>query len=217
MDENINKKYNRLTIIKFDHKGKYNEKYYLCKCDCGKEKIINVQSVKSGKTKSCGCSRTILLSNLYKKYNKYEIKKDYVVGYSTNTKEKFFIDIEDYEKIKNISWYKQKNGYLCHKETGKKVIFMHRYLMNCPSGMVVDHINHNKADNRKNNLRITNYSINCLNRKKLPNGICKQKVGNKIYYSVQLNGYRGSYKNYEEAKKKRNEIIKNEYLLLRGK
>ncbi|AWP37755.1 hypothetical protein CYJ15_12575 [Heyndrickxia coagulans] len=28
---------------------------YLCKCDCGKEKIVRMNQLRTGKTKSCGC------------------------------------------------------------------------------------------------------------------------------------------------------------------
>lgn len=149
------------------------------------------------------------------KYNKYIKRKDYVIGYATNTNNKFYIDIEDYEKIKEISWYETSNGYICHKDTGKKVIFLHRFITNAPEKSIVDHINHNKKDNRKYNLRITNYKINGLNRKKLPNGICKHKVGNNYYYSVFLTTYRGNFKEYKDAKRLRDEIIEKEYKSIR--
>ena len=56
-------KFNRLTIIKLDHKKKYIypngriifREYYLCKCDCGNKKIAYKWDIKSGHTKSCGC------------------------------------------------------------------------------------------------------------------------------------------------------------------
>lgn len=55
MDENIGKKFNMLTIKKLSHiKGKY-DKYYLCRCECGNEKVIVYRSLKAGVTKSCGC------------------------------------------------------------------------------------------------------------------------------------------------------------------
>jgi len=55
MDKNIGKKYGRLTIISLSHMGKYGEKYYLCKCDCGNRHIANLAHLRSGHTKSCGC------------------------------------------------------------------------------------------------------------------------------------------------------------------
>ena len=216
MDEYIGKKYNKLKVISYDHKGKYNEKYYLFECECGNKKIINFQNVKSGKTKSCGCNYKEILGKLNKKENKYLFKKNYVIGYTTNTSKIFYIDKEDYDKIKDISWYEDYNGYICHKERNKKVILMHRLITKCPNNKIVDHINHNKKDNRKNNLRITDYSINGLNKEKLPKGICKIKSGKKKYYVIQLKGYRGICKTYKEAREKRNKIIKEEYLVLRN-
>ena len=47
-------KFNELTAIKFSHKKGTNQ-VWLFRCDCGKEKIISVDKVKSGHTKSCGC------------------------------------------------------------------------------------------------------------------------------------------------------------------
>lgn len=213
MDENINKKYNKLKVIRFDHIGKYKEKYYLFKCDCGKEKIINLSNVKSGKTKSCGCNYKN--SGFKKKYNKYINRKEYIIGYTTNTNKKFYIDKDDYKKIKDVSWYEASNGYVCHKDKNKKVILMHRLITECPKNKIVDHINNNKKDNRKSNLRITNYSINGLNKRKLPKGIFKIKRAKKEYYVIQLRGYRGICKTYKEAKEKRDKIIEKEYLILK--
>ncbi len=72
-------KYNRLTAIKLDFvkqtkcKDKRNKSgisfikrpYWVFKCDCGNEKTILVNRVKTGNTKSCGC----LMSESMTKYN----------------------------------------------------------------------------------------------------------------------------------------------------
>ena len=50
----IGKKFGRLTVISFSHSNGY-RKYFLCKCECGKEKIIYKGSLLSGRTLSCGC------------------------------------------------------------------------------------------------------------------------------------------------------------------
>ena len=43
-------RFDRLSVIRYE--GKSN---YLCRCDCGKNKIIATSSLKNGLTKSCGC------------------------------------------------------------------------------------------------------------------------------------------------------------------
>jgi hypothetical protein len=52
-------RFGRLIVIKLDHteKGKNRHSYWLCKCDCGNEKIIDKNSLVGGGTQSCGCLR----------------------------------------------------------------------------------------------------------------------------------------------------------------
>ena len=50
------KKFYRLTVIKRSFpNSKWNRSMWLCKCDCGTEKIINGAYLTIGHTKSCGC------------------------------------------------------------------------------------------------------------------------------------------------------------------
>ena len=57
----IGQRFGKLTVIQYSHKvaqknGKAYYHYYLCKCDCGNEKIIDRSSLKRSKgTESCGC------------------------------------------------------------------------------------------------------------------------------------------------------------------
>lgn len=69
------------------------------------------------------------------------------------------IDLEDIDKIKNIKWGLNNEGYCKNNKIG----MLHRFIMNCPDNMVVDHINHDKLDNRKCNLRICTKQQNNLN------------------------------------------------------
>lgn len=51
-------RFNRLIVIKLDHKKKYkhgSKTYWLCRCDCGKEVVVRRDHLISGKTKSCNC------------------------------------------------------------------------------------------------------------------------------------------------------------------
>ena len=46
--------FGRLTILSLHHtQGK--KEFYLCKCACGNEKVIEASHIKCGHTKSCGC------------------------------------------------------------------------------------------------------------------------------------------------------------------
>lgn len=56
-DDLINQQFGKLTVIKAlpNFKGIANCAYWLCKCECGKEKVVDSWSLKSGNTKSCGC------------------------------------------------------------------------------------------------------------------------------------------------------------------
>lgn len=47
-------KYNRLWVLSYSHTSK-GIAFWLCRCDCGKETIVDGRNLKSGHTKSCGC------------------------------------------------------------------------------------------------------------------------------------------------------------------
>ena len=51
----IGKKFNRLTVLESKGSDKNGNKIWLCKCECGNEKIVTSSHIKSGHTKSCGC------------------------------------------------------------------------------------------------------------------------------------------------------------------
>ena len=79
------------------------------------------------------------------------------------------VDPDDYEKFKHYKWYAHKTSYgtymaaRTYKENGKrKFQYLHRAIMNPPEGYVIDHINGDTLDNRKENLRIcTRAENNC--------------------------------------------------------
>lgn len=49
------KRFGRLTVLKFVDTDKYGKSRYLCRCDCGNEKIVKREHLINGGTKSCGC------------------------------------------------------------------------------------------------------------------------------------------------------------------
>lgn len=50
----IGQKFGRLLVLEFAGIRNYRT-FFLCRCECGKEKIIMGKSIINGKTKSCGC------------------------------------------------------------------------------------------------------------------------------------------------------------------
>lgn len=49
------KQFGRLLIVGRANNDTCGNIYWLCKCNCGTEKIIGSRHLKSGSTKSCGC------------------------------------------------------------------------------------------------------------------------------------------------------------------
>ena len=78
---------------------------------------------------------------------------------------KTLVDDLDFEYLNQWKWYVNSNGYVARKLKNGKHERLHRAIMNPPKGMDVDHINKNKLDNQKVNLRICNRSENNLNTK----------------------------------------------------
>jgi hypothetical protein len=72
------------------------------------------------------------------------------------------VDPEDIAFTMSISWYITEAGYVANRKLG----YLHRLLVNAPAGRVVDHINGDKLDCRKFNLRITDQSHNTQNSTK---------------------------------------------------
>lgn len=64
----INKKFGRWTVLKKAGYNKRGESHWLCKCDCGKEKIVKEASLLRGTSKSCGCITKELNFNKSKPY-----------------------------------------------------------------------------------------------------------------------------------------------------
>lgn len=80
------------------------------------------------------------------------------------------LDDEDVELVSQYNWHVNDKGYAVWrgiKDGKKQTIRMHRLIMNTPDGMDTDHINHNRLDNRRANLRICDRKTNLNNGSKV--------------------------------------------------
>lgn len=226
------KKFNFFTVIKQVPRPpnqKCNHTFWLCKCDCGNEKIVDQRALKSGNTKSCGCYAKTLAKQQISKYNENKPRKTnhYItelnkVRFFTKELTEFIVNKEDFEKVHSRYWVK-RDKYISSKNpegSSPRYIQLHRFILNnVPQGMDVDHINRNTFDNRRENLRIVTKAENNRNK-----GIPKNnKTGFlNVYYRKSKDKYEaqftfqkktynlGQFENPEEANKavleKRKEI-----------
>lgn len=161
------KVFGRLIVLNRDLEKeksiKSNSTCWLCLCECGNKISVRSSCLVSGKTKSCGCLNKEKTIEKNKKYNIYDLTGEYGIGYTTKD-EKFYFDLEDYDKIKKYSWYIGSAGYAI-TTYNRKAILMHRIIMNPAPCEYVDHIYGIKTDNRKSHLRLVTSSQNSQNSK----------------------------------------------------
>lgn len=166
---------------------------------CGKE-----FKAKNNKNKHRMCSRkcfSIFKSSL--KYRNEVIINEEIAEIKIKSKKYgdfiAVIDLEDLDRVSEITWgvTKSLRGD-CMYVRGKhqvnekwKNINLHRYIMNCPNNMVVDHINRNTFDNRKENLNICTAQDNSNNRGTFRSSLGKLKGAyynkvNKTWHSTLI-------------------------------
>ena len=102
--------------------------------------------------------------------NDIVVYETYAEVYLRNNKQKLMgiakIDVEDIDLIKNFKWCLHKRGYPSTR-FDKKSIAMHRILIRkVPKGRVRDHVNRDKLDNRRCNLRIVSIKENASNKER---------------------------------------------------
>ena len=214
----IGHKFGKLTVIgraeDYIYPNGAHHPRWLCECDCEEYNQISVMEsdLKRGHTKSCGCLRSertkATNKTKKKKANQYTIKDNMVIGLTFNTQKEFYVDVKNFDKIKDICWCETIQRGMSRlmgrdTKTGKN-IFMHQLL-----GFAnYDHIDRNELNNLEINLRPATASENSQNRKRNSNntsgviGVGWDKNCQKWIARIKIQGrsiYLGSFINKDDA------------------
>lgn len=141
---------------------------------------------------------------------------------------RFIIDDKDLGKVSKYTWWyieDRKQIYSLKHVNGKRVyVWLWRYLLDAPKGLDVDHINRNRLDNRRINLRLCTRSQNLRNQPRKHNNSSGFKGVHKhrdkwtaCIWSLGKYYYIGQYDNPVDAARAYNEKAKEilgEYAIL---
>lgn len=151
--------------------------------------------------------------------NEYIIHDEYaeIKLYDKDLKEKAraIIDLDDIERCKPYKWTLRNDNYVATKKDYKH-IKLHRFIANTPEGMHTDHINKDRLDNRKSNLKVCTQQVNNKNKGKYKSnksgyrGVDKRVFKDRVVYDsgIRFEGtsrYLGRFKTLEEAIQARRE------------
>ena len=160
--EMIGRRFGRLTVLKESPSRKWSQVWWECKCDCGNTKIVAGRDLRFDRVQSCGCLQLETMQKRWetmKKYNEFKADGNVVYVKLSNCDKEMICDLEDWERLKKYCWaFDASTGY------AKSIIgHAHSAIHKSMHPLVTDHINRNKLDNRRKNLRSVTRRENALN------------------------------------------------------
>lgn len=117
------------------------------------------------------------------------------------------VDDDDYDRLVQYRWYTHTNGYAARDEGSvargkRRTVLMHRFIINAPDGVEVDHINGRKTDNQRENLRLCTHHENMANRPatngKRFKGVVR-RTGHRSLYAEIAGQHLGAFDSEREA------------------
>lgn len=217
-------KFGNLTVVSFSH-ASHSHSHWNCDCDCGDTITKSISYLNGSKYKMCEkCRRQIISDNISKKEKPVINKKP-----AGQKKQNIYCDMGEYTIIngdiivdtEDVDFIKSLNRYVGKNSSGYPIIFVnndwffiHRLLMNLPqrydkeTKIIVDHINGDRLNCRKQNMRICHKEKNPINCKIYKNntsgvkGVSWMKKLLKYQASIHVNGrsiYLGVYSDINDA------------------
>lgn len=111
------------------------------------------------------------------------------------------VDDADYERVSRYNWCADGNGYAVRMESyvaggerKRRKVMLHRFILSAPAGLLVDHINHDVLDNRRQNLRLVTVKENRANSRPRRNassrfkGVYWHKPTQRWYATITVDG-----------------------------
>ena len=152
-------RFGRLVVINLLTSKDAKRLKWLCKCDCGNECVVLGHNLVGGHTKSCGCLRKEKARKIT-----YSFYEDYIIG-DDGCGHQFMIDNDDFDRIKERHWTYSEGYWVTYIRIGdrKMLLGMHNFIMPPKDGCIIDHVDRNRSNNRKHNLRQATVSQNNMN------------------------------------------------------
>ena len=104
----------------------------------------------------------------------------------------FIVDASQLGKVLDYYWVVDKNNGYVKTTIDGETVYLHRFLMDCPAGKVINHKNHRRNDDRLENLEIVspleNARLRTIRSKTAKTGYTSiTKLGDR--YLLQLSGH----------------------------
>lgn len=183
----------------------YYSKTWLCECHCGfcdnTIREVLERNLINDISRGCGRKSKVLNGRNNRKQNEFKKVDDYYEIYCGD--KVALVDEDDFDNVIKYKWNLHKDSvntyfraYKGYKDNGiKEYIFLHNLIMNnLNKQFIVDHIDGNTLNNKKENLRKCSLHKNEVNKKKPKNNTSGHKG---VHYSSVERKWKAyiSYKN----------------------